>query len=433
MRTALLTTLNMIQQVNILSEIKVSRNSADFLHDRIVIAVSEPTLLKFMEKLTALLDSSIGYDQSVKLDFFKVAGRDKAPAILNWLREVPSLTTSLVFLKKEEMEEAVEEIEVDEVSISDLGQAVKRRPFDIGIRVTCTTPLAHGGDQKAGNSKLFRRMDIMSDTGSKLTLPFYSGNAIRGHIRDLLADQFIRNLGMVPRRDEPPLALPFWYILYGGGSLEKADAKGIKKLVKVSGGTGIKAEGMRRIRQEVPHLSALGFSFGNRMIERRFDCGDLRPLCKQWNNGDQDVSELFEWTFLTRREDYENHEKGKNSSMIANTECLKAGVKLEGGINLSNHANEVEKAAVAMGLLLLEEHGRLGAESRRDLGGVAFEFENLPDPKPYDDFMVENKDKILEFLKEIDAFNEDEKKLSDKKKVVKDEFKKPEDGALDLL
>jgi len=70
---------------------------------------------------------------------------------------------------------------------------------------------------------------------------------------------------------------------------------------------------------------------------------------------------------------------------------------------LRAHANEVEKAAVARGLLLLEEHGRLGAESRRDLGGVVFEFDNLPDPKPYDDFMLKKKDEILEFLNEIDA------------------------------
>src|SRR5690606_39678566 len=93
---------------------------------------------------------------------------------------------------------AIAEVKLPEVSAG--GRATPRGDYMIGMRVTCETPLAHGADQKAGNATIFRRMQVLTDEGGVL-LPYYSGNALRGQVRDLLADHFLRSLGLRADRD----------------------------------------------------------------------------------------------------------------------------------------------------------------------------------------------------------------------------------------
>jgi len=92
--------------------------------------------------------------------------------------------------------------------------------------------------------------------------------------------------------------------------------------------------------------------------------------------------------------------------MIATTEALNPGTKLEGGVDIDLHCQPVERAALARGLLLIQQRGRIGAESRRDLGSVAIEFRDLPDPQPFDEFVSARKQDILKYLKDIGAINE---------------------------
>lgn len=79
----------------------------------------------------------------------------------------------------------------------------------------------------------------------------------------------------------------------------------------------------------------------------------------------------MEWTFLTRREDCENHDE--NSSMIALMECLKTGTVLRGGL-YPRTMTEIERGCLARGLALLAEAGHLGAANRMGLGRVRLEY-----------------------------------------------------------
>jgi hypothetical protein len=63
----------------------------------------------------------------------------------------------------------------------------------------------------------------------------------------------------------------------------------------------------------------------------------------------------------------------------------------------------IEQAALGRGLALLAARGMLGAENRRGLGRVRMEIEGAPDPAPYDAWLAENKQTILDYLTQIGA------------------------------
>jgi len=406
MNKTLKITIDMLYAIYSGAQIKTKRNPLDLFSDRIRQAGTEPTLLAFGERLQTLVDSApSGISNDCVISFVSACGQQDSFSVLAWIRQYPNIAAMLAGIKDvNQRHDTVETIEVPEFSTENSGHALPRRKFEIGIEAICLTPLAHGGDAKAGNATLFRRMNILSNTGQVLSLPFYSGNALRGMLRDALADHFLSKLGMIPRKDKPPCSLWFFHSLYAGGALEENSAVTKAMSVKFGKATGaLRTDGLREFRDLLPATSLLGCALGNRIICGRIQCGDLRPRCKEWGNGEADAAKLMEWTYLTRREDLETHEE--HTGMIATTETLKTGTSLEGGIDIDLHCQALERAALARGLLLIQTRGRIGAENRRDMGSVKIEFTNLPDPKPYDEFLHTRKNDILKYLEEIKAIH----------------------------
>lgn len=404
MNETLKATCDFIREMSHHSTIKASRGYADLLADRIVQAGTQPNLLAFGERLCALMGVTISESNSrVVAAFLPQCGG--GAGVLQWLRKYPKVAAMLCLLNREDYEAAVAGIEIDEAVGS--GKAIAAGEFDIPLTIFCQSPLTHGADTKAGNATLFRRISVLTDTGGVLSLPIYSGNAIRGMLRDLLADHYLRALGMAPSRATPPVALWFFHALYSGGCLEE-DSAAAKSLGSALGANGaVKCTGIAQLRDMVPPLSLLGTALGNRIIGGRINVCDARPRCRQWGPGEQDVSELFDWVYLTRHEDYEAWSKGDgedaHTGMIANTEVLKAGVILDAGINIGDHMSDVERACLGRGLELLREAGRLGAQNARGLGQVAIEVGNCPDAAAYDAYLAEHKAEILDFLASIKA------------------------------
>lgn len=406
MNKTLRDTTNMLYAIYAGAQIKAARNPLDLFSDRIRQAGTEPTLLAFGERLQTLVDASpSSITGQCVAAFVGASSSADAPAVLAWVRQYPKIAAMLAGMKDaKQRDDAVGAIEVSAVESTNLGTALPRRPFQIGIDATCLTPLAHGGDAKAGNATLFRRMNVLSTTGQVLSLPFYSGNAMGGMLRDALADHLLSSIGLAPRRDKPPVALWFFHTLYAGGALSE-NAESTKAMAARFGKAAgaLRTDGLREFRDILPSVSLLGCALGNRVLCGRVQFGDLRPRCKEWGNGDADAAKLLEWTYLTRREDLETHDE--HSGMIATTETIKAGVKLEGGVDIDMHCQPIERAALARGLLLIQQRGRIGAENRRDLGGVAIEFRDLPDPAPFDQFLSDRKADILKYLEETKAIN----------------------------
>lgn len=394
--------IKIIYALRLNAGINIKRNISAFLADRIVQACTEASLLSAIEKLAKLLDADMGkiYSDS-GIDFLMIQKKEGLK-YLNWLRRYPKIAAMICCLNKwSDIEIAVENIDVEDLE-DESGIALPQGKFDIPIIFETLSPLSHGADTKAGNATLFRRMQIMSTTGCCIELPFYAGNAIRGQIRDLLADHLIETLGL----KKHSLEKWFYYIIYSGGSLsENADAtKVFSELLGKHG--AIKSDGIHQFRDTLPGLSVLGSAIGNRILSGRVNISDFRPECHEWANGEKKASELFTWLYFTRREDDESHEQGDNSSMIVNTECIKIGVKFHGGIDMCKHISYLEKSALGYGLKVLTEHGYLGASNRMGYGKVNVEINNLPDIKLYEDFIKDNRDDIRNYLAKLNVFQD---------------------------
>lgn len=285
MKDILLTIFAVLRFIYNHSKITGKRNGSEFFADRIVQAATEKTLLAFAERLSKLVDADIGSIwESRGVEFLRISGTQDAAKVYQWIRLYPRIVAMISALPRmEQVEEAIESIEIE--SVKEDGCAIPQGKYEIPIEITTLSPLAHGADIKAGNATLFRRMQVLSDTGATLSLPFYSGNALRGQMRDLLADDFLRAIDIKPSRTNPPIALWFFHTIYAGGALEENSdaAKAFGKLLGTNG--AIKAEGIYQFRDTLPMISALGCSIGNRIIEGRANFGDFRP-CDSFTNID---------------------------------------------------------------------------------------------------------------------------------------------------
>lgn len=346
--------------------LRVSRNRYDFYADRLRVATTEPNLLAGFSRYSELLGCPVLTQKSTKAAM-QASAADDAPVVYQWLREQPKVVIGLAKLKYDDRAEVVEAlITAYQPQQITSGLLQPRRPFDINITTIVTQALAHGDDGKAGNAQLFRRCDVRGG----LRLPFYSGNAIGGAMRDLLADHFLTALGIHTDKADPALNIWAFHLLYSGGVLaDGAIPKAFERTLTGAASGSMRSDGVRQLRNMIPFFSMMG-GIGKTPMESYIYINDLRPQCLEWGTGDTPVNDLMTWRYLARRDDYEGRtskaqnnsgDAGSdtaNTSMLANTECLAEGVVLDGGIDVSRHATDIEMAALAKGLLLLQDYDR---------------------------------------------------------------------------
>lgn len=392
------------QTVFFSARIEAGRSKADLLADRIRQAATCQSLTQFGERLCALMQVEVATlaDDAI-VPYIGLCGAPEAAAVLAWVRTNGTLLAALTASKRTDADAVISTLEIPTVAEADA--AISRPDFHIGLRAKLLAPLGHGSDSKAGNATLFRRMAVLGVKGTTLQLPYYAGNAVRGQLRDLLADHFTRALGLEARRDRPVWALWFFHAMYAGGALEEAGQQ--KKLDAALGANGaLRTEGIRELRDTLPMLNLLGAAMGNRIISGHAQFGDLRPLCREWGNGGtQSAEELLCWLYLTRREDHEEHKE--HHGMIATTECLRAGAEMEGGIDVALHTSELSRSALGLGLRLLAERGYLGAQNRQGYGRCEITVTGAPDATLYETYLAERQREIREYLKSIGALSPD--------------------------
>jgi hypothetical protein len=395
------TTVEVLREIMFNADVPGSRSKADVFADRITMAATEPTLCGLVERLMRSLNVSLErFNPALASKMIPLSASPDGARIVQWIRDNGRLVCLLAMTRDPNLVADA----IASVSLPDVGtgsQCAVRTGFEVTLRVECHAPLAHGSDEKAGNATLFRRIRAIATDGNVLHLPYYAGNALRGQMRDLLADDLLLSLGLRASRNRPPVSGWFFYCLYSGGALEeKSDA--LKAVTKALGDNGAtRSDGIRDFRTKLPSLSLLGCALGNRVIPGRIQVADLRPVCREWGTGDLPVASMMEREFLTRREDMEDHIE--HHGMIANTEVMRAGTVLEGGIDIDHCANTLEKAALGRALKLLAARGMIGAENRRGLGKVKVTVENAPDDAPYGEFIEDNRTSILGYMQDIGA------------------------------
>lgn len=407
MQSTFIATMDMLRAVKKASSIKVNRNFDGFFADRLVQCLAEPSLLAVVERLSRAMDVQIEYiGGGQAAHFIASAQSEHAVSVLAWLRKHARVAAMLAMLRDEvAYADTLGSIVIDPVEVDDLGLYPEQPRYDVSIALQTLSPLAHGSDTKAGNATLFRRRQVMLPSGVIIDLPYYAGNALRGQMRDLLADDLLQQLDLPRDRSKPALALWFFHTLYAGGVLDESGAKLTAKIDAALGKNGaIRADGIRLFRNMLPGLSLLGAALGNRILSGRISVGDLRPCCREWGLGDIPHHQLTEHLFLTRRDDFEGRgDDDKHAGMIATTECLKEGVRLVGGIDIDTHATDLERSALGRGLQLFAERGCIGADNRRGLGKVEVSVADAPDPGLYLDDIAGRKTELLAYLEEIGA------------------------------
>jgi hypothetical protein len=381
------------------------RGAADFLADRIIQASTQPNLLAFGERLEKLLGTECEcLSPDISAGFVRAASGHHALALLLWLRAHPRIAAQMTMLSSRDgiFQKFLDDLDVENLLGVQSGLqediAAVAPDWPISIHARCLSPLSHGSDAKGGNATLYRRMDVLGMGGTVMSLPFYAGNALRGQMRDLLADQLVAALG------KPQLALWFFHAIYSGGALEEGGAAA-KALNKRMGDFGtVRAAGIRELRNMLPALSCLGAALGNKIISGRAMIGDLRPRCREWTgDGDVRADQLMDWNFLTRHDDNEERESSdKHQGMIVYIETLKTGTLLDGGADLSSHASELEESALGMAFNMLVTRGFLGAGNRQGFGKMAFTVTGAPDTAPYKEYL-NNIQKVKEYLSDIGA------------------------------
>ncbi len=377
----------------------------ELFESRVLQALSESTLLKFGESLAELM----GYAPSGDvLQGLIEDSEKKGKRIMHWISEHYKLASTLATMsvfKKNEFEDCMAEISIEDAPPAGDKLIGLPKP-DINTEITLLSPLSHGSDKRAGNATLFRRFKAKAANGGLLVLPYYAANAARGHMRDLLADHFTAMLGLKPDRKNPPYSAWFFHVLYAGGGLEQAK-KGseLEKAAKMMGerdNASVELGEHFTIRHMVPMLSLLGFSLASQILGGRFEPMDFVPICAESGLSDQPVSSLMDWEYITRREDMEQlGEDDKHHGMIANYEVMVRGSRLLGGFDIHRNATDLEKSCLAKGLELWQENGTIGGGARGGFGKVKINYETDLTGELYEQYLTDNKEKIMEYLKEL--------------------------------
>lgn len=401
----LLSVMKVLRGIYNAAQINASRSRKDIFADRICKTMSKPVITAVNDLMSAMQCDSTYLSDAFARELAVVA-TISGHVISDNLAKHSKVIAMICAIKDEQqfcaaVDDLIQCLTLDAEEYSDVFQLPR---YDINIKLHTLSPFAHGADNKAGNATLFRRTTLLGTQGHPITLPYFAGNALRGQMRDVLADHFLSSIGIQPDKSHPPVALWFFHALYAGGVLEE-NSSATKQIAKLLGDSGsIRAGGIRALRNYLPALSLLGAAFGNRIISGRVSVGNFYPLCKETGHGDRPAESLLDWHYLTRREDNESHEE--HHGMIADTQVLQPGVTLAGGVDISGHITHLERSALAVGLQLLQQHGYLGAESRRGFGRVEMEIDGIEADagEMYNDYLATHRQEILDFLTSLRCF-----------------------------
>lgn len=388
-------TMSLLAEIYRQTKVMGKMSKIDFFQSRMIIAAQENTLPGFFERILKLMDLEKKY---LKIESFSEMLQAQDEQGLMQIRKFPNLIAIIASMVDEDARNA-SLAQIPECDVKNSGRTASPAKFDIGLRVECLEPFAHGGDSKAGNTQLFRRMDVLTDAGIK-SLPFYSGNAVRGQLRRAMAKQWAKKLGIEWSDTTPKFKLWFYYLLTSGGSIGEKDKDDAK--VDLGKGGVLNIEGIRKLRKMLPFISVLGGCISGKIIPGKVRISDLRPVCKDWGF-DTEISadSLFETSFLVRHDDMEDPNEYKG--MIANVESLKAGTVLVGGIDLDYSISEAEKQALYDGIIALQDAGYLGGMTRAGFGKVNIQIESDDDFGEVDE---PEKEEIIAYLREINALEE---------------------------
>jgi len=129
--------------------------------------------------------------------------------------------------------------------------------------VTALSSISHIGETSSTISE-FRAEKIITPDGLAVLIPMFSGNGIRGQLRDTGMHHMCRAIGY----DDPAqgLSLPAFHFLFSGGSLTSKSGKALNIAYA------------RKLIEAIPLVGIFGGGVGNQLIPGKFKCGKMIPI-----------------------------------------------------------------------------------------------------------------------------------------------------------
>lgn len=125
---------------------------------------------------------------------------------------------------------------------------------------TLRSPLSHIGET-IGTTAYLVTEPVLQPDGSVEEIACYSGNAWRGHLRDLAAVYLLERLG------GPTISLDAFHLLFSGG--------------RIGGEQGVNLERARAYRQQIPLLALWGGGVGNQILPGKLRVANCYPVCRE--------------------------------------------------------------------------------------------------------------------------------------------------------
>lgn len=219
------------------------------------------------------------------------------------------------------------------------------------------------------------------------TVPFISGNSIRGLLRRLVMKDFCDLTGITQ------IDKNTYHQLFTGGNI--TESTGFEDIEK-----------RENYIKMCPMIGLLGSAIGNMTIQGEMKVGGARLQCKENGTGEKSYWELIDVTFGTRL-DSSKTEKGieikgatgeEKNQMKYEYEVFVRGSKFDSVFAVVT-TNELLISAFWRAMKVFKNHGYLVGNSARDSGLVEIDIEVPVDgDQLYLDYLKENKTEIKEYF-----------------------------------
>lgn len=274
---------------------------------------------------------------------------------------------------------------------------------------TLISDMHHGADEKHGNVSLFRRHRVNDPlTGATSYVPFVSGNAVRGLMRDMVMGRWLGLLGLKSTDVQPFRA----HALFAGGTQEKgADSAKVDNEIRT------------QVREICPPWDLLAGCIEQQIMGGRARINDATLVCREnaWKTHElvQPGVQVDEWAAmlpeactmtklrLETRQKHADIVESEGTQMLVNTELLIQGYQMVHTMQLwgIDGVSQVTQACFADLLEDFQQTGFVGAKNSHGMGGIAFDpyvpgpgTPELPDPTVYLEFVEANRDRAIEWL-----------------------------------
>lgn len=245
---------------------------------------------------------------------------------------------------------------------------------------------------------------IKESRSAKCDIPFIAGNAVRGILRRLMAQDFCEQI-------DSKLSPAFYHTLFTGGAL--TDSGGDENI-----------EFRELLIKHIPMVALFGTAIGNSMVRSQLVVSDMSVVCAELSNNESDTSffDMLQMRFQTRSDsakqeqtfivdestelfaDLVKAEKEKSTQMFYLFETLIRGTRFDHKFICNSHNPLVISAFWRM-LELFVENPYIGAKKSLCLGELDLAELKSQIPadgsKIYSEYLQNTKDEIKAFIQKL--------------------------------